>query len=83
MNNDALRREVDANYDFLQRSLALLMADHKGAYALLRHCKIEGLYDRPGDAYRAGLERFDDRIFSIQQVTDEVEDLGYFSHAGG
>ncbi len=82
MEVDALRREVDANYDFFQRTLALLMPDHRGAYALLRHQKIEGFFARAGEAYRAGLEHFPDEIFSIQEVTDEVEDLGYFSRAG-
>lgn len=82
MNNSALRHEVDANYDFFQRNLALLLPEHEGAYALLRHCQIKGFYERPGDAYRAGLVAFTDRIFSIQQVTDEIEDLGFFSHAG-
>jgi hypothetical protein len=82
MDTDELRREVDANYDFFQRNLALLMPDHRGAYALLRHCSIEGFFARPGEAYRKGIERFPDEIFSIQEVTDEIEDLGYFSRAG-
>lgn len=82
MDTQSLRQEVDANYDFFQRNLALLMHDHRDSYALLRHCRIEGFFDKPGDAYRVGLERYVDEIFSIQQVTDEVEDLGYFSRAG-
>lgn len=82
MTIDRLRDEVDSNYDFFQRNLALLMHDHRDQYVLLRHCGIEGFFERPGDAYRAGIERFPDELFSIQQVTDEVEDLGFFSHAG-
>jgi hypothetical protein len=82
MDREQLKREVDANFDFFQRNLALLIADHQDQYALLRQCQIEGFYDRPGDAYRAGLERYPDAIFSIQQVTTEVEDLGFFSYAG-
>lgn len=82
MDKEALRKEVDANYDFFQRNLALLLPEHRGHYALLRHCRIEGFFARPGEAYRAALERFSDEIFSIQEVTDEIEDLGFFSHAG-
>jgi len=82
MDPQSLRQEVDANYDFFQRNLALLMPDHRDSYALIRHRRIEGFFDKPGEAYRVGLERFDDEIFSIQQVTDEIEDLGFFSRAG-
>lgn len=82
MNKQALKLEVDTNYDFFQRNLALLLAGHKDEYALLRNARIEGFYTRPGDAYRAGLERYPDEIFSIQQVTTDVEDLGFFSYAG-
>jgi hypothetical protein len=82
MDKDALSREVDANYDFFQRNLAVLLPDHRDEYALLRQCRIEGFYARPGDAYRIGLERFSDELFSIQQVTNDVEDLGFFSYAG-
>lgn len=82
MTVDTLRTEVDSNYDFFQRNLALLLLDHRDQYALIRACRIEGFFQGPGDAYRAGLDRFSDALFSIQQVTDEVEDLGFFSHAG-
>ena len=82
MNTDVLNREVDANYDFFQRTLALLLPEHQGEYALLKQCKIEGYFGKAGEAYRAGLALFPDRIFSIQEVTAEAEDLGFFSHAG-
>ena len=39
-----------------------------------------GFYAKSIEAYRAGLERFPDRVFSIQEVTDEPIDLGFFSH---
>ncbi|MCX8474372.1 MAG: hypothetical protein MT490_01130 [Sphingomonas sp.] len=82
MDKEQLRQEVDANYDFFQRNLALLIPDHQDRYALLRKCRIDGFYDRPGDAFRAGIEKYPDELFSIQQVTTEVEDLGFFSRAG-
>lgn len=82
MQTDARRREIDANYDYLQRTLALLLPEHEGQYALLKDRAIVGFFDRPGDAYRAALERFTDRLFSIQEVTSEPLDLGFFSYAG-
>ncbi len=82
MDPKQLKAEVDANYDYFQRNLALLLPDHAGRYVLLRHCSLKGFFERPGDAYRAGCTQFPDELFSIQQVTAEVEDLGFFSHAG-
>lgn len=81
MTDDLQRREIDANYDFLQRRLALLLPDHEGQYALLKSCRIEGFFEKPGDAYRAGTAQFSDGIFSIQLITSEPLDLGFFSYA--
>lgn len=82
MNQNLLKQEIDNNYDFLQRRLALLLPEHEGQYALLRTCRVEGFFDQPGDAYREAQTRFDDGIFSIQKVTSEPLDLGFFSYAG-
>lgn len=77
-----LKIEVDENYDFLQRNLANLLPQQTGRYALLKSREIVSFHDRPGDAYRDGLHRFPDGIFSIQEVTDEPLDIGFFSYAG-
>jgi len=78
---DKLRTEVDRNYDFLQRHLTRYLADHAGQYALLKSAKVIAFFDGPGDAYRAGLARFPDCIFSIQPVTDEPVEMGFMSFA--
>jgi hypothetical protein len=74
-----LRAEVDQNYDFFQRNLSGLLENHAGRYALIKSRKIVGFYDGPGIAYRAGLALFADEIFSVQEVTDEPVDLGFWS----
>lgn len=76
------RVEVDQNYDAFQRCLASLLPDHRDEYALMRDREIIGYFGDAHEAYRQGLRRFPDRIFSIQEVTDEPIDLGIFSHAG-
>jgi hypothetical protein len=78
---DELRVEVDRNYDYFQRTLAVLLKDHAGQYALLKAGAIVGFYEGPGVAYRAGLARFPEKIFSIQQITDEPDELGCMSLA--
>lgn len=82
MTSAAQRAQIDANYDYLQRRLALLLPEHEGRYALLKDCTVVGFFDRAGDAYREALNRFPDKLFSIQEVTAEPLDLGFFSHAG-
>lgn len=82
MDLDPHSLEVDANYDFLQRNLATLLAQHAGEYALLKSCEIVGYYAKPGSAYDEGIRRFPDGIFSIQEITDEPLHLGFWSVAG-
>jgi hypothetical protein len=80
MDEERQRQEVDRNYDIFMRQLATLLPEHRDQYALMRDGEIVGFFAKPGDAYRAGLELFPDEIFSLQEVTDEPIDLGFFSH---
>jgi hypothetical protein len=82
MTEPRQRAEIDHNYDFLQRNLARLLPEHEGQYVLMKSARIEGFFAKPGEAYRAGVQRFDDGVFSIQEVTREPLDLGFLSHAG-
>lgn len=54
---------------------------HRGEYALLKSCEIVDFFASPGIAYRQGLARFSDEVFSIQQVTDQPVELGMMSVA--
>jgi hypothetical protein len=67
--------EIDHNYDFFQRCLGELLKEHRGEYALLRNKQIMGLYPGPGEAYRAGLAEFADKIFSIQEIDDRPAEM--------
>lgn len=78
---DRLKIEVDRNYDWFQRNLSLFLDAHRDRYALLKSASVVEFFDAPGEAYRGGLSRYPDRIFSIQQVTDEPVELGFMSIA--
>ena len=75
------QEEVDRNFAFFQAELPQIMPNYRGKYALIRNEKIENYFDTLVDAYTAGSQQFKDGLFSIQQVTDEPVDLGFFSHA--
>lgn len=78
---DELKTEVDRNYDFFQRHLSEFLKERAGQYALLKSESVVDFYDGPGEAYRAGLARYPNRVFSIQRVTSEPVDLGFMSLA--
>jgi len=73
--------EINRNLDRFLEALPLLVRDHEGEYALIRHGEIQDFFGSALDAQIAGNQRFEDRIFSIQCVKETAEDLGYFSYA--
>lgn len=74
------REEVDRNYDAFVRVLGSILSDHRDKFALMRDGEIVGVFVAPGDAHRAGIAAYEDGIFSIQEITDEPIDLGFWSH---
>ena len=76
------REEVDRNYDAFTRVLGTILSDHRDKLALMRDGGIVGYFDTPRQALEAAYERFADGVFSIQEVTDEPIDLGFWSHVG-
>lgn len=83
MTSVVQRLQIDQNYDAFQRTLASILPEHRSEHALMRNREIVGYFASAGDAYRAGLVRFPDGVFSIQEVTDDPVDLGLFSHVRG
>jgi hypothetical protein len=75
------QEEIDKNLEFFLRELPNLPPGVNGKFALLRHQSIIDYYDTILDALKVGNYRFDDRLFSVQQVTNFVADLGFYSHA--
>ena len=82
MDVERQRQQVDLNYDVFMRMLGSLLPEHRDQLALMRDGEIVGYFDTPREALHAATERFRDGIFSIQEVTDEPIDLGFWSHVG-
>ena len=80
MDANQQRQEVDRNYDAFVRLLGSLLPFHRNQFALMREGGIVSFFDKAGDANAAGVAMFADEIFSIQEVTDELIDLGFWSH---
>jgi hypothetical protein len=82
MDVERQRQEVDRNYDAFMRMLGSILSEHRDQLALMRDGEIVGYFDTPRKALLAAHERFPDGIFSLQEVTDEPIDLGFWSHIG-
>lgn len=82
MDQERQKLEVDRNYDAFSRMLAAILPEHRDQLALMRDGKIVGYYSTPRGALEAAAQKFPDGIFSIQEVTDEPIDLGFWSHVG-
>ena len=80
MDHERQSREIDRNYDALMRVLSTLLPRHRDEIALMRDGEIVGLYKSVRAANREGMARFPDQIFSLQEVTDEPLDLGYWGY---
>jgi hypothetical protein len=80
MDQARQKLEVDQNYDAFARLLGQLLPEHRDQLALMRDGEVVGFYGTPREALQAAAERFSDGIFSIQEVTDEPIDLGFWSH---
>lgn len=76
-----LQKEIDANFEFLQGKLPVLVGSHRNRFALLRKQEIVGIYDTVRDAKMTGDRFFSDGIFSVQQIDDGSLELGFYSHA--
>ena len=79
---DLLREQIDRNYQAFQQQFPSLIATQRGKFALMRDGQIIEFFDTARDAYIAGQRLFEqEKLFSVQEVTDTPVDLGFFSHA--
>lgn len=77
----AIDLEIDRNMFAFQSQLAGIIEQHRGQFALLRDQKIVEIFDSLRKAIDVAHQKFADGKFSIQEVTDQPIDLGFYSHA--
>lgn len=78
----AQQREVDRNYEAFKKLLPDLLESDPGRTALMRDGKVIACFDTDRDAIEAGRIFYEDRRFSIQEITGRRIDLGIFSRFG-
>lgn len=77
----ATQEQVDKNYQAFKMALAGLLEKHKGKFALMHDGEIIEFFDTPRDAYVTGQRLYSDLEFSVQEITANAVDLGFFSYA--
>lgn len=75
--------EVDRNFDAFRGMLPDLLSRAHGRYALLHNEGLIELFDSSIAAFIAGAQRFGEQKFSVQEVTQHSDNLGFYSYAGG
>ncbi|NKB50022.1 MAG: hypothetical protein GKS02_11760 [Alphaproteobacteria bacterium] len=74
-------RAIEQNYRAFKKLLPALIEQHPDKFALMRDEVPIAFYDTARDAYIAGLDKFADGLFSVQEITARKIHLGWFSHA--
>jgi hypothetical protein len=80
-HKDKYQQEVDRNYEEFQKMLPNLLAIYRDKYALMKDGNILGYYSTAQDAAMSAQAFIPDGVFSIQQVTNEAINLGFFTYA--
>jgi hypothetical protein len=75
------KQVIDENFEAFQQILPQILIAHHGKVALLRDCKLDGVFDTSVEAVQAGKQRYPDKMFSVSTVEpQEPVYLGWHSH---
>ena len=78
-----IETEVDRNFSAFLAMLPDLLQRAPGKFALLHQEKVAGLYESALAAFIEGARTFGPDRYSIQEVTQQADNLGFYSYAGG
>lgn len=75
--------QTDANYEAFVQQLPELLRSHSGTYALLHDRAVIDFYPSSLAATIAGARQFGSGAYSVQEVTEKPDHLGFYSYVGG
>jgi hypothetical protein len=75
--------EIDKNYDAFKKELPSLLKSRRGQFVLMHSQQTVDFFNNASRAFTEGFLRFGEGAFSVQEVTDEPDNLGFYSYAGG
>lgn len=77
----ARREAMEVNFQAFEKLLGSLLPSQAGRFAVLHDANLVETFDSLNDAIAVAHDKFIDGNFSIQEVTNEPLDLGFYSHA--
>lgn len=76
----------NSDYEFFKSKLPDFLRGHRGEFVLIKNQQEHGFYLSEHAALKAGLEKFGNTDFLIQEVTDEIRvnyiNLTFISQTG-
>ena len=81
MNETEMQRTINENYAAFVKLLPDLLDERAGKFALMRNGEVVEFFDSARDAFVFGEAKFDDGLFSVQEVKTAAADLGWYSRA--
>lgn len=79
----AARAQVDSNYEAFEALLPDILEEHSGQFALMASGEIVEYFENSLAATLSGARQFGVGRFSVQEVTQQPEHLGFYSYVGG
>lgn len=76
-----IQKEIDQNFEAFEKLVPELIKNHRGQFVVMRKEKPIEFFDTIRDAMIFADTKFDDGLFSIQEINQKPIDLGWFSHA--
>jgi hypothetical protein len=73
--------EIQKNYKAFEPILPTIIQENDGKFALMREGKLVKIFDSPRDAVIFAESQFQDDLWSVQEISSRIADLGWFSHA--
>ena len=73
--------EIKKNFEAFQKLLPSIEQTYTGKFAVLRQKEITDYFDSMSDAVKYAEAKYEDGVYSVQQVSNRVADLDFFSHA--
>ena len=81
MGKEKLSNQVTDNYEEFKKLLPSIINMHRNKFALMRDGEVKNYYITLEDAVSTAHVFYPDERYSIQKVSNEVVDLGFFSRA--
>lgn len=76
------QEEVDLNYEIFRKNREKIEREHPNSkYVLMRHGEFISFHQLFEDADKDGDNRFQDGLYSIQELGMDIVDLGFYSYA--